>query len=111
MKTIYRADDGKEFDTALDCHRYERSMSIGSDARFVDKLAVILQPVIASDDRGNDVIHASTDDTDEYSLTEMAIYLADHLDELVELRDQIAHERMKPKNPGYKVKPKSNRSK
>lgn len=97
MKTIYRADDGTEFDTILECQAYERRQAIGADGRFVDKLEALLQSVITTDDRGNAVINASTDDDDTYSLTPAAIIIADNLDELIELRDSIKHERTKPK--------------
>ena len=89
MQTIYRADDGTEFNSEIECRRYELDTKPGAHPTFMTTLRQVLEPVVSNDDRGNDVIFVDNDDELSNNLRSLSVVICHNLDKLVQARDSI----------------------
>lgn len=100
MKIQYVADDGTAFETEIECKEYEKSVSFGSDVRFVDVIADILSPVTHTSDRGYAVIDFEEGDDQ----IDVAIALAKNFEKLSEAYYRVSSEPLELKKVSIKPK-------
>jgi len=98
MKVQYVADDGKVFDTEIECLNHETLTAFGSDVRFVNMVDTILSAITSQDDRANEVILFE----DEEDKIRVATILAKHLRALLEVFELIEYEHSPTKVPKRK---------
>lgn len=88
MKIQYVAEDGTTFDSEVECMNHETYAVFGSDARFLDVVESILEPLVNFDSQSNKCIYFES----SFNKTNVAITLAKNFYTLMQAFDEIKNE-------------------